>query len=145
MVTGYLVAQYVYQANQRPFLAQALTFYSDRIKSYGKLKVRGTLDATDLEVYGDLTIDGYLYVIHPPPSPLKARRFMLTTEQEMQKTDSLRVPHARWRRFHLRRGRNRADLGIEDYSIFQPRLVDFILSDEFCKHLEFDSCMNYMI
>jgi hypothetical protein len=70
---------------------------------------------------------------------------MLTTEQEMQKTDSLRVPHARWRRFHLCRGRNRADLGIEDYSIFQPRLVDFILSDEFCEHLEFDSCMNYMI
>lgn len=33
---------------------------SDKMKGYGKLKVIGTCDATDLEIYGDLTIDGYL-------------------------------------------------------------------------------------
>lgn len=33
---------------------------SDKIKGYGKLKVRGTCEGTDLEIYGDLTIDGYL-------------------------------------------------------------------------------------
>lgn len=33
---------------------------SDKMKGYGKLKIRGTLDGVDLEIYGDLTIDGYL-------------------------------------------------------------------------------------
>ena len=30
------------------------------MKSYGKLKILGTCDGTDIEVYGDLTVDGYL-------------------------------------------------------------------------------------
>lgn len=33
---------------------------SDKMKGYGKLKIRGTCDGTDLEIYGDLTVDGYL-------------------------------------------------------------------------------------
>lgn len=33
---------------------------SDKMKGYGKLKIRGTLDGADLEIYGDLTVDGYL-------------------------------------------------------------------------------------
>lgn len=33
---------------------------SDKMKGYGKLRVGGTCVATDLEIYGDLIIDGYL-------------------------------------------------------------------------------------
>jgi hypothetical protein len=34
----------------------------DKIKGYGKLKVVGSLEGTELEIYGNLSINGYLYV-----------------------------------------------------------------------------------
>ena len=46
----------------------ALTPFRDKIKGCGKLKVVGTLEGTELEIYGNLTINGYLYV----PSPLNS-------------------------------------------------------------------------
>lgn len=32
----------------------------DKIKGYGKLKVVGSLEGTDLEIYGNLIVNGYL-------------------------------------------------------------------------------------
>ncbi len=34
--------------------------YSNGIKGYGKLKIEGTLEGTEVEVYGNLSITGYL-------------------------------------------------------------------------------------
>lgn len=34
----------------------------DKIKGYGKLKVVGSLEGTELEIYGNLSISGHLYV-----------------------------------------------------------------------------------
>jgi hypothetical protein len=33
---------------------------SDKIKGYGKLRIVGTLDGDELEIYGNLSITGYL-------------------------------------------------------------------------------------
>jgi hypothetical protein len=35
---------------------------NDKIKGRGKLRVMGTLVGTDLEIYGNITITGHLYV-----------------------------------------------------------------------------------
>jgi hypothetical protein len=34
----------------------------DKIKGFGKLRILGNADAQDIEVYGDTTINGFLYV-----------------------------------------------------------------------------------
>jgi hypothetical protein len=38
------------------------TVANDKIKGRGKLKVVGTLEGADLEIYGNITITGHLYV-----------------------------------------------------------------------------------
>lgn len=57
-VTGYLSARYVpSRANTDPV---ADICGSDSIKGYGKLRIDGTLEGADVEVYGNLSITGYL-------------------------------------------------------------------------------------
>ena len=48
MVSGYFVA-------------------NDKIKGCGKLRVVGTLEGTDVEIYGNVSITGYLYVFSYGP------------------------------------------------------------------------------
>lgn len=41
-------------------MTRADTIFRDKIKGCGKLKVAGTLEGTELEIYGNVTVNGYL-------------------------------------------------------------------------------------
>lgn len=41
-------------------MVNGYTVANDKMKGCGKLKVLGTLEATELEIYGNVSITGYL-------------------------------------------------------------------------------------